>query len=275
MADIQQDIEQAFAQHPIHEIQIGNTIDDIHEDESPSEFRDRVLATLNAEDVADVEVTSVAMDRLPAVSDPRRLVITMKKHDVSPTDIFQAYEDQSVPSLTSQESDDEDEDDDYGDGREIKLCNVEDVEKGIEWLESRLSTVAPGVRQPLSKTLDLLNQWLDSLKQWNVPQEFLQVVAIWPGVSLEDDDIKDFESLFENVRLKFITAVETLPDETGPGGRMDVIFGVHPEDMPRFATARFQYGMRWLEDVYSNGHGHLYPEHFKFFVRPLHVKLDS
>jgi hypothetical protein len=82
-------------------------------------------------------------------------------------------------------------------------------------------------------------------------------VCTWPGTVLEADQVPDFVQFFLDemtVRVQFLESVTTT------GGRIDVLFAVHNEDIGKFALARLQYGMRWLEDVYGNGGGSLYPE---------------
>lgn len=94
--------------------------------------------------------------------------------------------------------------------------------------------------------------------------EYTQVV-VWPGTLVGQDKIKDFEEFLQKemgVRVQYLEEIETnaTVDEEGSGGRNDVLFGVHREDLGKFAAPRFAYGMRWLEDIYGNGSGYLYPE---------------
>ena len=94
-------------------------------------------------------------------------------------------------------------------------------------------------------------------------------VCVWPGTLVGADRVADFEQfVLENLgtRVQYLEEVQTFPDMRdgkpveGTGGRNDVLFAVHNEDVMKFAVPRFQYGMRWLEDVYGNGGGDLYPE---------------
>tara|TARA_R100000458_G_C8236835_1_gene216953 strand:- start:717 stop:1058 length:342 start_codon:yes stop_codon:yes gene_type:complete len=97
-------------------------------------------------------------------------------------------------------------------------------------------------------------------------------LAVWEGVVLEDHEVADFtEFMQENLgsRVKFSESVYTLPDmKTGEpvpetGGRSDLFFYVHNDDIPAFAVKRFGLGdgcPRWWEDVLGNGHGKLYPQ---------------
>lgn len=99
---------------------------------------------------------------------------------------------------------------------------------------------------------------------------FSQVV-VWPGVIVGPDNINEFVAFcadaFSGTRVQYLREVYTNPDKNefgsnvpDTGGRCDVLFGVHEDDIGKFAVARLAYGMRWLDDVYGNGQGHLYPE---------------
>ena len=94
-------------------------------------------------------------------------------------------------------------------------------------------------------------------------------VCVWPGTLVGADKVAEFEAfVLENLgtRIQYLEEVKTAPDYAngcsveGTGGRNDVLFAVHNEDIGKFAVPRLQYGMRWLEDVYGNGGGSLYPE---------------
>ena len=94
-------------------------------------------------------------------------------------------------------------------------------------------------------------------------------VCVWPGTLVGADKTAEFEAfVLENLgtRIQYLEEVQTAPDYKngypveGTGGRNDVLFAVHNDDVMKFAVPRFQYGMRWLEDVYGNGGGDLYPE---------------
>ena len=96
-------------------------------------------------------------------------------------------------------------------------------------------------------------------------------LTVWSGVILEDDQVDDFkEFMLENfsARVDFAELVYTLPDMEGgepvpdTGGRADVFFYVHDDDIPKFATSRFKLDPtpRWWEDVLDNGGGKIYPQ---------------
>lgn len=101
-----------------------------------------------------------------------------------------------------------------------------------------------------------------------IDSPFSQVV-VWQGTVVGAKNAADFEKFIlvqMNTRAKYIMDVYTNPDlnalgEPVPdtGGRCDVLFSVHRDDVAHFAVPRFQYGMRWLDDVYGNGGSYLYP----------------
>ena len=103
-------------------------------------------------------------------------------------------------------------------------------------------------------------------------------LCVWPGTLVvqtpeeREERIKQFEGYFADtlgVRIKYLEEVETNPDLDkegrsipGTGGRNDVFFLVHTEDLSKFAIQRLQFGIRWYSDVIASiNHGtHLYPE---------------
>ena len=101
------------------------------------------------------------------------------------------------------------------------------------------------------------------------PAPFSQVVS-WQGIVIGPEHVQAFIEFiaerFDGTRAQYIREVETSPDLNddgsevpGTGGRNDVLFAVHEEDISKFAVERIGYGMRWLDDVYGNGLGYLYP----------------
>lgn len=100
-------------------------------------------------------------------------------------------------------------------------------------------------------------------------------VCVWQGLALVPAQVTGFAELmaenFDGVRVQYLETISTEPDVKnymqvpGTGGRLDVFFAVHKDDIPKFALARLQAGIRWIEDVYSNGGGHLYPVHVRAY----------
>ena len=94
-------------------------------------------------------------------------------------------------------------------------------------------------------------------------------VCIMEGAHIGESTKREFESFMEDnfqVRSQFLEQVETLPDLDrrgipikDTGGRDDIIFAIHDDDINHFITIRLKAGIRWIEDIYSNGHGHRYP----------------
>ena len=98
-------------------------------------------------------------------------------------------------------------------------------------------------------------------------------LCVWPGTSMGESTPKDLEEFFKenfNARVKYKCEVTTNPDlnEAGDpipdtGGRTDLMFYVHSEDIGHFAMPRLQAGIRWWEDVVKyNDNSHLYSEQF-------------
>lgn len=98
-------------------------------------------------------------------------------------------------------------------------------------------------------------------------------LCVWPATVVGKDDIKELENFFKeemDVRIKYKTEVLTNPDldEDGnevpdTGGRNDLFFYVHDDDIGKFAIPRLSMGIRWYEDVVSYNDGaYLYSESF-------------
>ena len=97
---------------------------------------------------------------------------------------------------------------------------------------------------------------------------FVQV-CVWPGTVVGAEQVEDFEQYFRDevgVRVQYLEEIKTAPDYKdgypveGTGGRTDCFFAVHNDDVMKFAMPKLRMGVRWLEDMYGNGHGALYPE---------------
>ena len=97
-------------------------------------------------------------------------------------------------------------------------------------------------------------------------------LCVWPGTLVDEDEIPDFINFFKeefDVRVKYKCQVETLPDMEngipveGTGGRSDVFFYVHSDDIMKFVMPRMQLGVKWWEDMIKyNDYTHLYTEEF-------------
>jgi len=98
-------------------------------------------------------------------------------------------------------------------------------------------------------------------------------LCVWPATVVGKENIKDLEDFFKDdmdVRVKYKTEVLTNPDLDGDGnevpdtgGRNDLFFYVHDDDIGKFAVPRLSMGIRWYEDVVSYNDGaYLYSEDF-------------
>lgn len=102
----------------------------------------------------------------------------------------------------------------------------------------------------------------------NLAEQGYHQLCVWEGTVLGDTKVSDFEDFFrkEGFRVKFLEEVVTLPDVEdgrvveGTGGRHDLFFLVHSDDVSKFAVPRLQMGIRWWEDVLGNGHGNIYSQ---------------
>lgn len=110
------------------------------------------------------------------------------------------------------------------------------------------------------------------MTQLEVQNDYSQL-CVWHGTTVLNSDhphtVEQFEAwMMEEfgVRAKYEAEIKTNPDRdkyNNPvpetGGRTDLFFYVHNEDLGKFAIARIPYGIRWWEDVIDNGNGYLYP----------------
>ena len=98
--------------------------------------------------------------------------------------------------------------------------------------------------------------------------EFNQL-CVMEGTLFPEGGVKEFHQFFKDefgVRVKFENQVKTLPDmkdgEPIPetGGRNDLFFYIHDDDIGNFAVPRLGMGVKWWEDVLLNGNGKLYDQ---------------
>jgi hypothetical protein len=104
-------------------------------------------------------------------------------------------------------------------------------------------------------------------------------VCVWPGTTVGKDKIEEFEHFMLDqfgVRVKYIEEITTAPDQDkdgnpieGTGGRNDLFFYVHDDDIGKFAVPRLAVGIRWIEDVLAPGNyrSKIYPKRvFKYKI---------
>ena len=94
-------------------------------------------------------------------------------------------------------------------------------------------------------------------------QKEFEQVCVWPGTVVGKEKIEDFERFIEDIfktRIQYLEEISTFPDtdstgkvDSETGGRNDVFFAIHNEDVGKFAVPRLQYGIRWIEDVLAEG----------------------
>lgn len=90
-------------------------------------------------------------------------------------------------------------------------------------------------------------------------------VCVWQNASLGTSHEQEFVNWLKDVfqvRGKFLEEVETLPTpgEPGTGGRVDLFFSIHDDDIYKFAVNRLLYNIKWWEDVLGNGGGDIYDD---------------
>jgi len=96
-------------------------------------------------------------------------------------------------------------------------------------------------------------------------------VCVWPATLVGENKIKEFEDFMLNefqTRVQYLEEIETYPDTINgiiveeTGGRNDVFFAVHDEDLGKFSVPRLSVGIRWIEDVLAKGNYRniIYPE---------------
>jgi len=95
-----------------------------------------------------------------------------------------------------------------------------------------------------------------------VHPDFVQV-CVWEGTTLGEEDDNNAQAFVDymksdmGARVQFLECILTKPNkgDTSPdaGGRSDLFFAVHKEDLSKFAIPRLKVGIRWVEDVLSKG----------------------
>lgn len=98
-------------------------------------------------------------------------------------------------------------------------------------------------------------------------------VCVWAATIVVDEQTcsKDFEDFIlkeSGVRVQYLEEIKTKPDtingkpDPETGGRNDVFFAVHNDDVGKFAIPRLKIGIRWIEDVLAecNYRSPIYPK---------------
>jgi len=104
-------------------------------------------------------------------------------------------------------------------------------------------------------------------------KENFDQVCVLPGTLLPDDQVEQFTKHFADngFRVHHLETLKTAPDldeegrtVKGTGGRSDIFFAIHNDDIMKFAIPRLSMGIKWIEDVLDNkSRGSLYPDRVK------------
>jgi len=90
-----------------------------------------------------------------------------------------------------------------------------------------------------------INEYLDDIESWerkterDVEPEKYNQLCVWPATSMGDGTPEEFEDFMYNefgVRTKFDEEVTTLPGQGGEGGRHNLFFYVHDDDVANLPT---------------------------------------
>ena len=90
-------------------------------------------------------------------------------------------------------------------------------------------------------------------------------LCVWRGTIVGAERAKEFEDFMLSefkAKVKYHCEEKTLPDSTGEGGRNDLFFFIHNEDIETFSLPRLAYGISWWEDINYNNKQHLYSQEF-------------
>jgi hypothetical protein len=109
---------------------------------------------------------------------------------------------------------------------------------------------------------EISKSWQEKTEK-NIDAEKYTQLCVWPDTILGEGTPSEFEQfMLENfgTRVRFAEEVVTLPGDGGPGGRHDLFFYAHNDDLGKFAVPRLQVGIRWWEDVVGNRSHLIYPK---------------
>lgn len=95
--------------------------------------------------------------------------------------------------------------------------------------------------------------------------DFTQL-CVWTGCIVGSEQVNEFTEFMKKevgVRVVYCEELKTLPSEGEEGGRNDLLFYVHSDDIPKFSIQRFGLdGVSWWEDALRNW-GDIYPYEIK------------
>jgi hypothetical protein len=114
---------------------------------------------------------------------------------------------------------------------------------------------------------DLTQSWdEENQRKLDIEDKKYIQLCVWPATILGDYTPAQFELYMKEefgVRVKFEEEVITEADSEGEGGRHDLFFYVHSDDIGKFAIPRMSVGIRWWEDVVANNSHKIYPKNIK------------
>jgi len=87
-------------------------------------------------------------------------------------------------------------------------------------------------------------------------------VCVWEATLVGKKNIAEFEQYLldeTGARVQYLEEITTTAGLGGEGGRNDVLFAVHDEDVNKFAVPRLGFGIRWLEDAWPRNSA-IYPD---------------
>lgn len=79
-----------------------------------------------------------------------------------------------------------------------------------------------------------------------------QQICVLRGVSDSLDDLSKLIPETFDVRVQMLDEFRTRAGQGGEGGRRDVLFLIHADDISKFAVPRLEYGISWWEDYLAN-----------------------
>jgi len=98
-------------------------------------------------------------------------------------------------------------------------------------------------------------------------------VCVWLATVIQNakdpmsvEDFEDYMLVELDYRVQYMFEYKTLPDNSGEGGRNDVVFALHNDDVNRMMgdrLIRFGGDIKWYND-YKNNYGKQIPSKYRF-----------
>ena len=148
--------------------------------------------------------------------------------------------------------------------------------QAVYWLKKKYMTTTSYGEDLYHRLTSETTTTTEPMMPWSKMTVDDAVLTLWPGTSVKESDLAGPEGVMAFFKEAFdieptpVGCVETLPDTDadgveieGTGGRHDFFFYVKMADVPKFAIKRFEFDMRWWEDVYFNNGEFIYPIEFR------------